>query len=152
MPGTLKLAVVVDVIGFPSPSERGSGLKVTGPGPRYWIQRTDKPPEEALPSSAFRCLRGLGRPSSCAVTVNVTVFPKLTVCGPLPVITGASFSGSVVALVFSIMTSSLISQSGWSHPFAVLVLPRMLKFHTTLRSKPQSLGTTTLKTNNCRRG
>src|SRR2546425_13205326 len=75
------------------------------------------------------------------------------VCGPVPVITGASLSGSrLPAPTFSIMTSLLSSQSGCSQPLAVLVLPRILSVHVTFLSTPQSFGTTTLKTNQCRRG
>src|SRR2546425_9659795 len=54
------------------------------------------------------------------------------VCGPVPVITGASLSGSrLPAPTFSIMTSLLSSQSGCSQPLAVLVLPRRSEEHTS---------------------
>src|SRR6266516_6252296 len=156
MPGTLNPATVVDVTlraEAVDVAARVGAVKVMAPGPRYWIHCTDKPCASTPASPELRCPRGLGRRSSRATADNVTVSGSEIVCGPVPVITGASLSGSrLPSPTFSIMTSLLSSQSGCSQPLAVLVLPRILSVHVTFLSTPQSFGTTTLKTNPYRRG
>src|SRR5438093_13313179 len=155
MPGTLNPATVVDVTlraEAVDVAARVGAVKVMAPGPRYLIHCTHKPSASTPASPELRCPRGLGMRSSRATADNVTVSGMEIVCGPVPVITGASLSGSrLPAPTFSIMTSLLCSQSGCSQPLAVLVLSLILRHHVTFLSTPQSFWTTTFNTTRGRR-
>src|SRR5579871_1949084 len=149
LPGTLKLTTVVDEMGLPMTFSLLGGSKTTGPGPRKTIQRILRPGPRSSSSGIglgiglnaslaglFAVLRldclGFGRPSSVADAVSVRVFGKVTVCGPLPVIVGGSLlQSTVLPLRFSEITPLLTSQVGSSQPLAFVVLPWLVRVHTS---------------------
>src|SRR5215468_2259686 len=140
-----------------------SGSNLTRPGPRYTIHLIWTP-RSRRGGSAFTLGsadvegvvlrgRGFGIPSSWAVTVNVTVSGSVIVCAGLPVIDGGSLLVSrTPPPLFSEMTSSFNSHSGWSHAFAWSVRPCEVSVHTSFCCLSQSFGTVTLNTNRCRLG
>src|SRR5215472_14539958 len=96
---------------------------------------------------------GLGRPSSVAEALSVSVLGRATVCGPLPVMLGGSLlQSTVLELMFSEITPLLTSQVRSSQPLALVVLPWLVRVHTSFWSAGQSLGTITLNTKKWRRG